>query len=117
MGTVDGKETETRGRTNQRCNRNDDSDSDRQPGYLGEAIGDESIGTHYQDRSGRNSSQPRIPTTGGMLSQLIEMEDDRLAEINADIERLQQQRERSRVRRERYAMMLLELKQRVSENP
>ena len=95
MGLINGRtQAETR-RTDQRRNGDNAPDGDLQPGCLGEshaAKGGE-VGTDYQDRLGRNPIGDGSPSTGGILSQLIDEVENQLGEARACIE-LYQAKER-----------------------
>jgi len=94
-----------------------DTDRERQPGSDGSTDGVQRIGTGGEVGEGADQHRPRNPTTGGMLSQLIEEGEDQLAEIEEEMQRLQRRREKLLARRDRYQEMLGELQQRIQENP
>lgn len=124
MGDIlDAAQTEARGE-DEGCDCHASSNCDRQFGRDRETNGRKSIDADSENWTGRNRNRRRSPTTGGMLRQLIEEEEEQLAEIDEDtkrlrgeIERLQRKRERSESRRDSYAEMLRELEQVIKENP
>ena len=104
-------------RIQEKIDPNGDTNSSRELRSTCATDGVQCLGAGGENWEGPSQYRPRNPTTGGMLRQLIEDETDQLAEIDAEIERLQRRRQRSLNRRDRYQAMLEELQQRLQENP
>jgi molecular chaperone GrpE (heat shock protein) len=67
------------------------------------------------NRSKRNQHQFGATATGGMLSESINELEDQLAEIDDEIQALQQKQARLRTRRDRFRQMFLDLEQRLQD--
>jgi hypothetical protein len=104
-------------RIQEKIDANGDTNGAGEFGSACSTDGVQCLGVGGEDRERPSQYRPRNPTTGGMLRQLIEDEADQLAEIDAEIERLQRRRQKSLARRDRYQAMLEELQQRIQENP
>lgn len=118
MGDIgDGQKAEVQRGADQGCDHHQHAISHYQSGCDRKAYGYESFRANNEDRDGRNRARYRVPTTGGMLRQLIADEVDQLAEIEEDLSRLRRKQEKCIVRRKHYEEMLQELEQRIIENP
>ncbi|NJN89531.1 MAG: hypothetical protein HC878_03565 [Leptolyngbyaceae cyanobacterium SL_5_14] len=111
----------SKARRTRRVQKEDDSHGDsnrtRESGSDRSADGVQRVGGGGEVGERADQHRPRNPTTGGMLSQLIEEGEDQLAEIEEEMQRLQRRREKLLARRDRYQEMLGELQQRIQDNP
>lgn len=88
---------------NPQCHSDPASWGDRGVGSNSESNADEPVGVDSPDRTWGDPFEP--PPVGGILSQLIESEDDRLAELEQEMLNLQARILQARQRRENFVLM------------